>query len=210
MPEARVESIDALKHLKTALLKFAEGANVALSDSESEVIKTINWLENEQTTYWNLQHRKLTELVGRCKEAVRMKRIFKDSSGRPQSAVEEEKALKVAQRKLEEAEHKMVAVKKAIKLLEKEYPLYRGSVQRFATDVMVEIPIATALLENLVVSLESYTTLGAPVEVTSTAVVTSDAPIGSEQTGSMARPIDHEEDDANSDPTQSESHTGES
>src|SRR5438477_10854253 len=134
MSEARVESIDELKTLKTAMLKFAEGANVALSDAESEVIKTINWLEHEQTTYWNSQHRKLTELVGRCKEQVRMKKIFKDSSGRQQTAVEEEKALKVALRKLEEAEFKIAAVRKGLKRLEKEFPLYKGSVQRFATD----------------------------------------------------------------------------
>ena len=189
MSEARVESIDALKSFKTALLKFAEGANVALGDAESEVIRTMNWLETEQTSYWQMQHRKMTEVVGRCKEAVRMKRLFKDASGRPQSAVEEEKALKIALRKLEEAEFKINVVRKTLKKLEKEFPLYRGSVQRFATDVVVEIPTATALLESMVLSLESYASLGAPVEVTSSAPVTSDAPNAEGAVvGSMARP----------------------
>src|SRR6185295_3410310 len=104
MPEARVESIDALKSFKAALIKFAEGANVALADAESDIARTVNWLENEQASYWQSEHRKRTELVGRCQEAVRMKRIFKDSSGRQQSAVEEEKALRIAQLKLEEAQ----------------------------------------------------------------------------------------------------------
>jgi hypothetical protein len=200
MPEARVESIDALKSLKKAMITFAEGANVALADAESEVVKTINWLENEQTTYWNLQHRKRTELVGRCREAVRMKRLYKDSSGRPQSAIEEEKALKSAMRKLEEAEFKIVAIKKAIKRLEKEFPLYRGSVQRFATDVVVEIPTAVGLLENMTQTLESYTSLGVPVEVTSSAVVTSEAPTEGAAAGSMARAIDEEEVKSNGKP----------
>src|SRR5205085_1761833 len=107
--------------------------------------------------------------------------------------VEEEKALKVALRKLEEAEFKIAAVRKGLKRLEKEFPLYKGSVQRFATDVVVEVPAAAAHLENLLLSLESYTALGAPVEVASSAVVTSDAPIETEQTGSMARAIDEED-----------------
>jgi hypothetical protein len=197
MAEARVESIDALKSLKTAMIKFAEGANAALGDSESEVMRVMNWLENEQTSYWQMQHRKRTELVGRCKEQLRMKTIFKDSSGRQQSAVEEQKALKIAMRKLEESEFKITAIRKAIKRLEKEFPLYRGSVQRFATDVVVEVPAAVAHLENMLMSLEAYTALTVPVDVTSTAVSGSDAPIGSEQIGSMARAVDgKKEDDA--------------
>src|SRR4051812_11235092 len=117
MPEARVESIDALKHLKTALVKFADGANIAINDAESEVIRTMTWLENEQSNYWRMQHRKRSELVSRCKEQVRMKKIFKDSSGRQQTAIEEEKALKLALRRLEEAELKTKAIDKALKLL---------------------------------------------------------------------------------------------
>ena len=124
-----------------------------------------------------------------------MKRIFKDSSGRQQSAVEEEKALKKAQMKLDEADFKIKAIKRALKRLEKEIPLYKGSVQRFATDLLVEVPAATAHLENMLVSLDAYASLDTPVEVTSTAAAISSAPVGSEQIGSMARAIDEEEPD---------------
>ncbi len=190
MAEARVESIDALKLFKTALVKFAEGTNVAIGDSESEVIRTINWLENEQTTYWQTQVRKRTEIIGRCQEAVRMKRLYKDSSGRPQSAVEEEKALKVAQRMLEEAQQKVVAIRKAIRRIEKDFPLYKGSVQRFATDLVVLVPTATAHLENLVLSLEAYTSLSSPAEVTSTASIAGSEATGIDHGESMKRAVD--------------------
>src|SRR4051794_11386991 len=125
-------------------------------------------------------------MVSRCKEQVRMKKLFKDSSGRQQTAIEEEKALKVALQKLEEAEQKIKAIDRAINRLEKEYPLYKGNVQRFATTVQVDIPAAAALLENMLLLLESYASLKAPLEVVSAAESASTAPIGSGQTGSMA------------------------
>src|SRR3954470_14180219 len=128
MSEAKVESIDALKLLKAAMIKFGEGATLALSDAESDVTRTMNWLETEQTQFWQMQHRKRLEQVGRWKEAVRMKQIFKDSSGRQQQAIEEEKQLKIAMRQLDEAEYKINAVKKAISRLEREMQLYKGSV----------------------------------------------------------------------------------
>jgi hypothetical protein len=126
-----------------------------------------------------------------------MKKIFKDSSGRQQSAIEEEKALKAALRKLEEADQKILAVRKSIKRLEKEVPLYKGMVQRFATDVVVEIPSAIAMLENLVLSLEAYTSMEAPVEVTSSAPMATSGveTSGAEVAGSMARSVEERKDE---------------
>src|SRR5262249_22602425 len=150
MAEARVESIDALKSLKAALLKFAEGANIALADAESEVIQTMNWLENEQVSYWQSQLRQRTELVASCLEAVRMKKLYKDSAGRTPSAIEEEKALRKAKIMLEEAQEKIGAVRRAIVRMDKEVPLYKGLVQRFGTTVVTDIPAAAAQLDNFV------------------------------------------------------------
>jgi hypothetical protein len=177
MPQARVESIESLKHLKVAILKFAEEANVAVANADSEVNRVMIWLQNEQCQYWESQHRKRSEVVGRCREAVRMKKFFKDSTGRQQSAIDEEKALQLALRRLQEAEEKSIAIRKAIKKLEREIPLYKGSVQRFATNVQVDLPASAALLDGLLDTLEQYTSLAAPTEVTSDAGSTASQPM---------------------------------
>ena len=65
----RVESLDALRSFKIALVKFAEAANVALGDADSELQRTLTWLETEQLSYWQGQHRKRAEMVTRAKEA---------------------------------------------------------------------------------------------------------------------------------------------
>ena len=95
------------------MVKFGDEANLALGDAESEITRTFNWLLNEQTIHWQIQLRKRTDIIGRCVEAVRMKKIFKDSAGRQQSAIEEEKALKLAQRKFEEMPHRQARRKSA-------------------------------------------------------------------------------------------------
>jgi hypothetical protein len=152
----RVDSIDVLKEFKTALWKFQEAATVALGDAESEMHRVLMWLQTEQDSHWQHQIRKREEIVGRCKEAVRMKTIFKDATGRQQSAIEEQKALKIALRNLEEAQQKLAMVRKWSRVLPKEIEMYKGSVQRFATTVQSEIPVAASHLEKLAQKLEAY------------------------------------------------------
>lgn len=163
---ARVLSIDALKTLKVALWKFAESSNTALADAESDMNRTLMWLENEQASYWAGELRKRQQNVERCKEAVRMKKLFKDSTGGTPSAIDEEKALAVAMRKLGEAQQKIVAVKQWTRRLQKEILMYRGQVTRFATNVSSDIPVAVAALEQMIGTLETYVGLS-PTEARS-------------------------------------------
>ena len=185
---AKVEDLDAIKSLKRAIWKFTEAANVALGDAESEMNRAVMWLEGEQRAYWEGQVRKRHALVERAKEAVRMKKVFKDSTGRQQSAVDEEKALKVAQKRLEEAEQKVIAVKKHTAKLRKETLLYKGHVQRFATAVQNDLPMASAQLDGLLDRLQKYVALDVPESVRSSAS-TETAPEASvtQVTGSMSR-----------------------
>jgi hypothetical protein len=153
---ARVDSIDVMRHFRVALVKFQESANSALADAESEMHQAHTWLEGEQRQHWQREIRHRHEIVERCKEAVRMKKLFKDSTGARPSAVDEEKALKVAQRKLEEATEKANNVKRHIMKLPKEVQTYKGSVQRFATNVQQDIPLALAHLADMVAKLDEY------------------------------------------------------
>src|SRR5690554_528439 len=100
---ARVESIEALKLFKRALWKFQESAGVALGEAEAEISRVLMWLENEQRSYWIGQVRNRQEAVAKAKEALRMKQVFKSSTGGRQSDVDEQKALQLALRRLAEA-----------------------------------------------------------------------------------------------------------
>lgn len=166
---AKVESIEPLKTLKRAMIKFAEAANVALADAESEGARTLIWLQNEQLQYWTSQIRKRQDLVARCEEAVRMKKLFVDSAGRRSSAVDEIKALDKAKRMLEEAQTKLANCKMWSRRLEKSVQDYRGTVQRFSTTVSNVLPVYAAKLEASVRTLERYLGLQAPGQAASSA-----------------------------------------
>lgn len=183
---ARVDSIDSVKAFKSALVKFAEVANVALTSAEGDLRRTQTWLENEQLSHWQTQIRHRAVALSRAKDAVRQKMLFKDSSGRTPTPVDEWKAQKIAQRRLDEAEEKLKATKRAIRLLEKETENYNGSVQRFATMVQVDIPRAIERLDRAHGLLETYVTISAPSAQRADSLATS-APV-TDDAESMARP----------------------
>jgi hypothetical protein len=159
---ARVESVDALKEFRVALIKFAEAANGALGDSESEVQRMQMWLENDQTSHWTSQIRKRTEVVSRCKEALRMKKVFKDATGGKASYIDEEKALAKATRALEEAQQKMAATKSWARKFPKEAAAFKGSIQRMSTFVLADVPVAAAKLDRMTAALKAYIAFVAP------------------------------------------------
>ena len=185
---AKVDDIEALKTLRVALIKFAEIGNAALSGAESEIDRTLGTLERDQSTYWNGQLRKRHEEVMKCEEAVRAKRLFKGADGRVQSAVDEMKALAIAKRRKEEAEQKIIAVKKAVQILRKESALYKGRTQKLATALQGDIPRAVhqidAMLDQLAHYLSIQTTgagLGLAEAAESIAQAATSAKVGHER-----------------------------
>jgi len=162
MPAARVESIDDIKAFRIFLIKFAETANASVTDAESDVIRTLNWLEHEQAQHWTSEVRRRTELVARAKEAVRMKKVFKDASGRTQAAHDEEKVLGIATRNLEEAQLKFANTKKYARLMVKEIQTFKGSLTRLVTALSADIPRAVALLDRHHAKLAEYLSLTMP------------------------------------------------
>jgi hypothetical protein len=156
---ARVQSVDDIRAFRGVLVKFTEEAQTALISAEAELIRTASWLEGQQTAHWQDEVRKRTAIVGKCKDAIREKRLYKDSTGTYPSAHEEEKALRVAQHRLEEAEQKLAATKKYVRVLQREILLYKGQVQRFSTVAQVDLPQAIAWLDRVMMKLQAYAEL---------------------------------------------------
>lgn len=186
---ARIDSIDVLRDFRAQLCKFGEAAKVALADAEAELSRTIMWLESEQTSYWAGQIRKRTDLVSRAAEKLREKRIFKDASGRVPSAVDEEKALRLAKARLEEAEQKAAATKRYIRVLQKASDDYKGAVAGMNTFVAYDLPLSVARLDKLQDILHAYVDL-APAAATGETGGDGVGSGSSDTTAAMARPAD--------------------
>ncbi|HEX8342993.1 MAG TPA: hypothetical protein VF624_18975 [Tepidisphaeraceae bacterium] len=190
---ANISDLDSIRQFRAALVKFTETANTGVTDSDGEIVSKISWLDSEQTPYWIAQNRKWTEAVSKAIDAVRQKRVFKDSFGRPQSTVDEEKHLRNCRLKLEEAEAKLAATRRAVTQLQREHLLYRGGVQRLMTMLASDMPGAIAMLDRVVAQIEAYAASG-PTLVTSESAQSTAETGGSPADGNMKRAAEpHEE-----------------
>lgn len=204
MDQIRLDSVDVLKDFHASLWKFIEKARTSLGEADADLQRTLMWLETEQRTHWQHQIHKRTEIVSRAKDAVRAKKMFRNVDNTRPSAIEEEKALAIAQRSLEEAHHKAAAVKKYSQKLQKEMLVYRGQVQRLASSLQVELPQAAGMLEQLIESVESYLGI-APASGAEASQETSptEPSAPSMRRGSAAAPAEEESEPASDAPDES-------
>ncbi|MGD0769449.1 MAG: hypothetical protein ABSB42_14795 [Tepidisphaeraceae bacterium] len=185
---ARVESIDAIKDFRVHLTKFQEMAGRALGDADSDVHRTVRWLEGEGLNFWTSAIRKRQEQLAKAEEAFRFKRLYKDSSGATPSAVEEQKAVQLAKKRLEEAQTKLANVKKWTRQLQKAISDYRGGVGAFSNAVSGGVPQAVAYLGALLDELDKYLEVTAAREEEGALAGAGAGGVGREETGaSMAR-----------------------
>ncbi|MDB5328631.1 MAG: hypothetical protein JWM57_4200 [Phycisphaerales bacterium] len=166
---AKVQDLDVIRSFRASMIKFIEASNAALTDGESDLTRRQAWCEGEQTSFWNHQIKKLNELIMQLKEAIRGKQIFRDSTGRTQSAFDEQKKLRAAQARLELAEQKLANCRRWGKQLQREHLNYRGGVQRLQTMLSSDLVNSVATLETILTQLDAYLSAGAPSLATSEA-----------------------------------------
>jgi hypothetical protein len=157
---AKVDSIDAVKEFRVYMAKFGESCALAMGDCDSDMHKTVRWVEGEQQAYWAGHIRKRQEILAKAEEALRYKRAFKDATGSTPSAVEEIKAVNAAKKNLAEAQQKLANCKMWARRLQKEITLYRGGIARFNTALSSSVPMAIAQLGTLITILEKYVGIG--------------------------------------------------
>ena len=163
MSQANVE-LDAIRTFRVSLIKFIETAGACLADADSDVTRTIHWLELEQVPHWQTQIRRREELVGRCKDAVRQKLLYKDVVGGRSSAIDEQKALKKAEALLIEAQEKYTASRQYVRRLQKQQMEYKGQVQKLALTLTGNLALAVAKMQNLYNTVAEYSKTDAPAE----------------------------------------------
>ena len=162
---ARIESVEVLRELRSALCIFAQKASVALEEAQGEVQRTGMWLKQNQVRHWQGQVRLLTEKCAQAKLTLESKRRFQDiSSSGKLSNVDEKKAYALAKQQLAEARQKLENVKRWLPIMEKEAFTYRGMVQGFSNALEIETPNACAQIDRMIDSLEKYLQTGSTQE----------------------------------------------
>ncbi len=159
--QADVRSIDSLKELRVALALYEEDAAAALGTVESEVKRTARWLIEERPMYWQEQIKRRRELVAQAKSDLFRKKIQQRADYIPPMS-EQKENLRQAEASLQDAEKRLVMVRKWQPMFNQAVLEYHASVQRIKDMTATDVPSAINLLSRLIDALESYLRVAPP------------------------------------------------
>lgn len=168
---ARVHSIDAIKRFKAGFVEFVDLARLSLVEAQTDVQRTIHWLQHDQLLHWQAEVRRRAEQLALAKSELHRAQLA--AADNASHCVEERNAVKKAERRLEEAEEKVKRVRQWSRSLDREMHQFRGQTQHLATALEQQAPVSLARLDGMIGSLEEYVKLAPPttdarVERTST------------------------------------------
>ncbi len=172
--QASVGSIDALKDLRTSLALYAEEVLAALGGVEMEVKRATNWVQNERPNYWQNQIKLRRERLSEAQADLFRKKIAQRPGSAPAMS-EQKEALRHAQAALQDAEARVILVRKWQPLLQQAVLEFHGGTRRLRDLAAGDVPRATALLERIIDALEAYLRVAPP----SSAGLTESSPFDS-------------------------------
>lgn len=166
---ANVQSIAALKEFRGSLVKFAEQASLCLDEALGETQKTLQWLREDCFRYWKKTAFERHEEHVQAKLNLKRKKIFdRTLQGSPSSCIDERKALKKAEMRLELAQRKLARTRYWIQQLDRDAADFKGVIQGLRSTVDADLPKARARLDNMIQSLEAYVKLAPPARAVPT------------------------------------------
>ncbi len=152
---AEVHSIDALKDFRTALALYSEDTLSALGAVEAEVRRTSQWLQQERPYYWQEQIKRRREQVASAQAEVFRRRLQKMPDYSP-SLSEPMEILRRAEASLQDAEKRLLQVRKWQPLFHQAVLEYHGSIQRIKDLAASDVPRALTALTRMIDALEAY------------------------------------------------------
>ena len=153
---ARVTSVQAIADFKVALLGFCQEAKEVLASVEMEIRRTMDWVERDQLPYWQREIRNRHEEVAQAKADLFRKQLTRISGQNP-DYLEERKALRIANFRLEEAEDKVQTCRSwASRQLAHAVNEYEGPARQLAGMVEGDPPRMVIYLDRIITSLQAY------------------------------------------------------
>jgi hypothetical protein len=159
---AHVTAISALADFKAAFSTFKKEGQDALVAADMEAQRAQDWLDQQQQ-FWKREVRDAQDDVAQAKNELARKKMFTEA-GRPPDTTEEERVLRRALHRLEEAEAKVEACRRWGPVLQREIDEYNGPTHRLAGFLEGGMPRALALLERMIAALEGYVALAPSAE----------------------------------------------
>lgn len=186
MNPANVKSTDAILAVKAALAGFCKQSSDGLEELNSEIRRTIEWLEHDRPAYWKERVRRAYDKVGEAKDELQRCLTFQASESHRPSCTEQKAALHRAQQHLKYCLEKQERVKHWNREVAHEMHEYHGRIAGLGTVLEADGPAALAVLERLVVAIEEY------ISSTTSGAVSGQSVEGIEETDATIEPSSDE------------------
>ena len=156
--KAQITSVEAIEIFRANLIVFLSQARPVMEEVGNEMIRARHWLQNEHRAHWEhelrLRARKLEEAKQEYFAATLSK--FEDSTALKLMAVQR------AQRAIQEAEAKLVVLKKWGRELENRAAPLLKQTEQLQGFLAADMARATAYLDQVLKALDAYRNVGSP------------------------------------------------
>ena len=152
---AHVNSIDAIRRFRVALLEYDHNVRDALSILLLESRRVLDWVENDRSSYWPRAVREANNRLAEAKNQLEQCQLAARAEDR-RSCIEEKKNVQKAKRRMEYCENKAQAVKRWRTMIRQEAEEFQGGLARLNSHLEIDIPRAVALLERFCIALDKY------------------------------------------------------
>lgn len=156
---ANVHSLDALKDVRAALIRFQERAETAMSELRQKVDRTVDWLELDRPAYWKDQERRAYDEVATARVAYETCRL-RTTGGRHSDCIEEKKAFERAEARMEYVRQKQEVVRKWMVQAGREANEYRAKTSTFQRAIENDVPLMIAQVGRMIDAIEAYAEIG--------------------------------------------------
>ena len=152
---ARIDSPEVIREVRVYWIKFDDTIRQSVSGIKSDIQRTIQWLQHEQSSYWKSEFRKAEEAVRQARSDYTMARHGSESM-RKNSYVDEQKRLRKAEARKEECEKKMEVTRRWCNMLPQQIEKMIGPVDGLGNSLENVTPRALQKLDSLATKLEEY------------------------------------------------------
>jgi len=152
---ANVTSIDALRGLRAALVRFKADIETALTTLELEARRPVEWIEGDRSRYWPQQAHKAAELVSQARLALERCQL-RISSEDTRHCYDERQALDKARRRQQLAEDKTQAVRRWRVEMHKGAEDFQTQLARLKQYLENDLARAVAMLDRITTALDRY------------------------------------------------------
>ena len=152
---ANIQSLDALKDMRVALILFLERAQMAMGELRQKVDRTVDWLESDRPNYWRDQEHKAYDLVAGTRIAYETCRL-RTTGGRKSDCIEEKKAFERAKARMEYVRQKQEIVRKWVVQAGREANEYRARTSNFLRMLENDVPNLISQIGRMIDAVEAY------------------------------------------------------